>query len=106
MASVVLSIGICLNFTSQGSSNYRKYGWPLTAVEFRIYPRSEGSLGPAFEQLVYRTPDEYWLPIRSVDTLGCIALNCLFFLGLSLLIAVFNRRFIARRSTVHTHTPT
>ena len=103
LASVVLSIGVYLNFKTQGGTNYRRYGWPLTAVEFQIYPRSDDSYGPAFEQLAYRMPEEYWMPIRSVDTPGCIALNCLFFLGLTLLFIVLNRRYIVWRSTSPTH---
>ena len=98
-ATVVLSIGIYLNFTTQTNSSYRKYGWPLTAVEFQIYPRTEDSYGPEFEQLAYRTQKEYWMPIRSVDTPGCIILNSQFFLGLSLLVVRLNRRFVAREQS-------
>jgi len=100
-ATAVLSIGAYLNFTTQTNSSYRKYGWPLTAVEFWIYPHDDDSYGPTINEAAYRTPTEYWMPIRSVDTPGCIIFNCLFFLGASVFVIFFIRRFIVKAAVGH-----
>ena len=90
-ASIVFSVGTFLNFVPRKAGGYRIYGWPVNAVEFRVYPRADYLHDPGFAAQAYETQTGYWMQIQSVDTPFCIALNFLFFLGISL-FAVFTTR--------------
>ena len=96
VATIVLSIGFGLNFTTRSKSNYRKYGWPVTAVEYRIESNVDEYYRLRYAEHWDEVNGEYWMPMKSVDTPYCIAFNCLFFTGLSLFSAFLVRRSFSR----------